>query len=320
VLLLLLIQLGLAIEVHQVPNPREASGWVTDMQDVLTPEAEAEANSISESLYRDLTVEVAVVTIDDCKGTPKAFATELFNHWGIGNAASNNGLLVLLVMDQRRLEMESGDGLKHVLTDTSLKAIQEDVMVPNFKRGDFGAGLLAGLKYVDEELRRQSKAARTGNRSAAAPAADAIRTPATPAPRADIGQPEPLTLMETGIVATIFALIVGIPALGLAGLTALGFGAIYWLVRAIRRSRGRYCKACGINRHKLSEVADDEHLTDGQQHEEHIRSVNYNVYVCPTCQSTGIVRYGRWFSGYSRCPQCSNVAMTTSSRTLQQAT
>jgi uncharacterized protein len=310
----------LAVEVHEIPNPRHSDVWVSDMQDVLSVEDEAAVNALSEALYRDLTVEVTTVTIDDCAGSPKAFATKLFNHWGIGDAQANNGLLVLLVMDQRRLEMETGDGLQTVLTNTSLKAIQSDVMVPNFKRGDFGAGLRAGMEYVDKELRRQSEQAQAGN-SAPSPTTSAeAQKPAPPSRAADDEELEPLTPVEWSIFKTVMAVIVGLPLLVVAGIAALIIGSLYLLVQAIRRSRGRYCKNCGVNRFKLSEVDDDEHLTDGQQHEEHIASVNYEVYVCPGCQSSAIVRFGRWFSGYSRCPGCAHVTLKSSSRTLQHAT
>lgn len=317
--LLFLIQVVLAVEIHEVPNPRHDDVWVSDMQDVLSADDEAAVNALSEALHRDLTVEVTTVTIDDCEGSPKAFATKLFNHWGIGDAQANNGLLVLLVMDQRRLEMETGDGLQNVLTDSSLKAIQSDVMVPNFKRGDFGAGLRAGLEYVDKELRRQSGQARDGNRDPST-ISTTDQPQATPQPLEAEEELEPLTPAEWGIFTTIMAVIVGLPLLVVASIVALIIGSIYLLVQAFRRSRGRYCKTCRVNRLKLSEVDDDEHLTDGQQHEEHIASVNYDVYICAGCQSTGIVRYGRWFSGYSKCPSCSYKTMTTTSRTIQAAT
>jgi uncharacterized protein len=314
--LLFLIQVVFAVPVHEVPNPRHDNVWVTDMRDVLSQEDEAAVNEISEALYRDLTVEVTTVTIDDCEGSPKAFATKLFNHWGIGNEQANNGLLVLLVMDQRRLEMETGDGLQDILTSSSLKAIQSDVMVPNFKRGDFGAGLRAGLEYVDMELRRQTEQALDGNR-------DPNTLSATKQPRSTrepAEELEQLAAEEWSIFATIMTILIGLPFLVVIGIVALITGALYWLVQAFRRSRGRHCKNCGINRNKLSEVDDDEYLSDGQQHEEHIASVNYEVYICAGCQSTGIVRYGRWFSGYSQCPSCSYKTMTTTSRTIQPAT
>ncbi len=108
-------------------------------------------------LQADTTAEVAVVTLHSI--TPvttteseesqtsriHSFATSLFNRWGVGSAAENNGLLVLLVVANRRLEMITGRGLSRVLSNDWLKSCQQQTIVPLFKRGDFGGGVVAGV-------------------------------------------------------------------------------------------------------------------------------------------------------------------------------
>ena len=74
----------------------------------------------------------------------RPFFTSLFNYWGVGCPAVNNGVLVAMVMKHRRVEMVTGDGMRHVLTDSYLKNMQETYMVPMFKQGEFGAGLIKG--------------------------------------------------------------------------------------------------------------------------------------------------------------------------------
>ena len=120
-------------------------------------------NERAEGIRRDLGHDVLVVTIDNIVGgTPKQFSTALFNRWGIGDAARNDGVLLLLVTGQRRLEIETGIGMESILTDAWLQSMQQEAMVPVFKRGDLGGGLIAGLARIDGELRGQAQTLANG--------------------------------------------------------------------------------------------------------------------------------------------------------------
>ena len=79
---------------------------------------------------------------------PGDFRTQLFRYWGIGQQENNNGLLILLVIDQRRMEFEVGYGLEGILTDAVCKRIQEVYMVPLAKEGRFDDCVLAGVNEV----------------------------------------------------------------------------------------------------------------------------------------------------------------------------
>jgi uncharacterized protein len=145
---------ALAVTVDEIPDPRAQGVWVTDLGFVLPADSEARLNARIDALHRDLDAEIAVVVVPSIDGeVPKTFATALFNHWGIGDARTNNGLLVLLVLDQRRLEMETGYGLERVLPDDWLAEMQAERMVPALRDGDYGAALEAGLLAVDERMR-----------------------------------------------------------------------------------------------------------------------------------------------------------------------
>jgi uncharacterized protein len=99
-----------AITVQEVPNPRQTSGgWVTDMAEMLSPEAEIQINQIATALEADTQAELAVVTVltTNPAASPKAFATELLNTWKIGKADQDNGLLILVSRDERRVEIET---------------------------------------------------------------------------------------------------------------------------------------------------------------------------------------------------------------------
>src|SRR5688500_1294273 len=92
VLVLLVAPRALAISAAQVPNPRDRHGWVSDTADMIDAATEDRINDMIDGIESEQGVEIAVVTVDSVDtATPKDFATQLFNHWGIGKASSNNG-------------------------------------------------------------------------------------------------------------------------------------------------------------------------------------------------------------------------------------
>ncbi|MBM3266859.1 MAG: TPM domain-containing protein, partial [Candidatus Sericytochromatia bacterium] len=161
---LCLLAAAVAYSVGDVANPRSRGSWIADEAGVIPEAAEVELNRRIDSLDRDLGVEIAVVTVPEVDTTPKEFATALFNRWGVGKRRADNGLLVLLVRDRRRLEMETGYGLEPILPDGWLGGMQQKKMVPRFKAGDFGGGLVAGVEAVESKLREAPAEAAEGTR------------------------------------------------------------------------------------------------------------------------------------------------------------
>jgi uncharacterized protein len=291
------VLLPVTLSVEGVPNPRAGGAWVSDAEDIIPAEAERKMNADLDALARELGVEVAVVTVSAIEGTPKDFATALFARWGIGKAGADNGLLVLLVRDQRRLEMETGYGLEPLLPDGWLGHMQNEVMVPAFRAGDFAGGLAAGLEQVGQRLRANPTEAREGTR------------------RQDLRQDwmEPVASAGAPAVSPLLVLVL----VGLGGLTVIGVSI--WLVLLARR-RERTCGSCQIEMRLLDEVADDAQLNAGQQREEALGSIDYRAYICPQCQGSRVVARKRWFSGFSRCPKCKYRTRRTRSDTLVEAT
>ncbi len=292
-----------ATPVSGVPSPRAQGAWITDLANVIPPAAEGRMNMLISRLERDLGAEIVVVTVDDCEGTPKAFATALFLEWGIGKAGADNGLLILLVMGQRRLEMETGYGLGAVLPDGWLSQIQQETMVPKLKAGEHGAALEAGLVRVEAEIRAH-QAQLTARRAGALPSEAGAIPPraAGPAVRAaSVGGG-----FFTGAAALLLTFVV------------LPVGFVLVLER--KRKQERTCSRCSEQMGTLDEQADDAHLTEGQQKEESIGSMDYVVYACEPCQLTRVVPRSKWFSGYGKCSACSFKTLQRRTVTLRHAT
>lgn len=285
--------------VADVPSPRPA-GWVTDQANVIDAAAESRMNAIADELHKARGIELAIVTVDNVPGTPKAFATELFNYWRIGQAATNNGVLVLLVMGQRRLEIETGTGIELALPATWLAGMQASTMVPRFKQADFGGGLVAGVEAIAAHVK-----AAPGEAPSTAPAGSYESR--APAPVAPVSSPPPPAPRDRS-KALEFA--VGSAALG-------GIGGGLWYRH---RRRRRHCDKCKQPMLPLSEIEDDQHLSAGQRTEEGLGSVDYEVLVCPRCQASKVLRHARWLSDWDRCGKCSFKTLKTTTTTTREAT
>lgn len=90
--------------------------------------------------------------------------------------------------------------------------------------------------------------------------------------------------------------------------------------RRWNRSRSRSCERCSQPRERLGEAADDRHLSSGQQTEESLGSVDYDVWWCGRCNDPLVLRYAAFFSRYGSCPSCRFKTATSTSTTLRHAT
>ncbi len=142
---------GLAVDVKDVPNPRQTNNtWVTDMAEILDEPTEAQLNAVISQLERSNGTEIAVVTVPETapSASPKEFTTALFKYWGIGKKGQDNGVLFLISKDDRRVEIETGYGVEAILPDAKVGNIISTQITPRFKQGDFKGGTLAGTKAL----------------------------------------------------------------------------------------------------------------------------------------------------------------------------
>lgn len=134
--------------VESVPKLINGS-HVSDPDNLIGAKATRKINRLLISLERDTGAQVAVIAVESIGDADVfSFAQALFDRWGIGDKKRDDGLLVLLVRDQRTIRMHTGYGLEGSLPDVVCKRIEHDYMVPAFKEGGYGDGLLAGLNAV----------------------------------------------------------------------------------------------------------------------------------------------------------------------------
>lgn len=130
----------LAETVSRLGDP---TGYVNDYADVISSSDEGRLTSICEDLLRANTTEMAIVTINSLDGqTVEAFANDLFNKWGIGTGHADNGILILVAVNDHEARVETGYGVEHVIPDSLTVRIMENEAVPEFRKDDYGQGII----------------------------------------------------------------------------------------------------------------------------------------------------------------------------------
>ena len=144
--------------LETVPKPKNAyqNGFVSNPDAILKAETVQQLNISLDSLEKQTGAEVAVVVLNSIgQNEIKPFATDLFKLWGIGKTKKDNGLLLLFVLDQRKVTFETGYGLEGILPDAICKRIQIQTMIPEFKTGNYDAGILAGVQRIGSIIRKE---------------------------------------------------------------------------------------------------------------------------------------------------------------------
>ncbi len=136
--------------VESVPNVKvDSNNYVSNPDGILSAETVNAMDQQLRELEARTTAQVAVVVLNSIgEQDIFNFAQELFTKWGIGQSQKDNGLLVLLVMDQHTVRFHTGHGLEGILPDVICKRIQEQDMVPLFKEGKYDEGMRAGMDHV----------------------------------------------------------------------------------------------------------------------------------------------------------------------------
>jgi uncharacterized protein len=94
-------------------------------------------------------IQLVVATVTSLQGEEiEPYANELFRSWKLGEKTKNNGVLLLVAPNERRVRIEVGYGLEGTLTDALSKVIITNAITPRFKTGDFGGGISRGIDDI----------------------------------------------------------------------------------------------------------------------------------------------------------------------------
>lgn len=135
------------------PNFPTLTGRVVDNASLLGADDRAALDSQLAALESKSTDQVVVVTLPSLDGYEiEDYGYKLGNRWGIGQAGKDNGVILIIAPNERKVRIEVGRKLEPLLTDLMSKLIIENAILPAFRRGDFPAGIKAGVRDIESVL------------------------------------------------------------------------------------------------------------------------------------------------------------------------
>lgn len=326
----------------KVPNVHVADStrYVSNPDGVLSPAAEAALNAQLARVWQTTTAEPVVVALNDIdeRWEPDEFATRLFEQWGIGKKDRDNGLLILLLKDRRRMVMRTGYGLEGVLPDVVCGRIIRNDAIPHFREGDYDSGVAAAVDRVEKVLTDPVAAEeiRSGMRNNAGIGADNetfadvwafvvkcaviimigmfILVGYTVISTRRLDDPERYRRLNNIKPVVLFLTFFGL------GLPLLAYLWLVWVMKRIRNHK-RNCPNCGNIMRKLDEQTDNNYLTPAQDMEERLNSIDYDVWLCDHCGEKDVIPYVNRHSSYTECPNChARTLEPAGNRIIQQPT
>jgi uncharacterized protein len=127
----------------RIPEP---VGYVNDVAGVMDAPSRAQLESFLDQVEKKTGAQFAVLVVQTTAPLePIEYKTRVFERWGIGKKGEDNGLLMLVALDERQVRFETGYGLEGVLPDGLQSRIFRDVMAPKFRTGDYAGGIRDGV-------------------------------------------------------------------------------------------------------------------------------------------------------------------------------
>jgi uncharacterized protein len=163
-LLLLLLWWPAAANMVLLPTAAAAqefpklTGRVVDAADILPPEVEARIAARSEAIEKQTTAQLVVATVPSLDGYEiEDYGYRLGRAWGIGQKRDgkgngDNGVILLVAPNDRKVRIEVGYGLEPILTDALSSVIIQRAIIPEFRAGNMPAGVEAGFDAIAKQV------------------------------------------------------------------------------------------------------------------------------------------------------------------------
>lgn len=154
-ILLCLCLLPVIAGAFEVPAAR---GYVNDFAGLLSPSAKSQIEAYLRNFEASDSTQVVVVTVPNLQGEPvEMVALQFAESWKIGQKGKDNGVLLLIGKEDRKIRIEVGRGLEGQLTDLLAGRIVDNEISPRFKKGDFNGGIAAGVNAIVLSVRGEYK-------------------------------------------------------------------------------------------------------------------------------------------------------------------
>ncbi|MGU5844782.1 TPM domain-containing protein [Aeromonas hydrophila] len=144
--------------VSAAPTFPALSGRVVDEANLMSRKQAHQLTQQLAAFEKRSGIQLVVVSIDTLAGdTIEEYGYQLGRHWGLGQKGKDNGVLLLIAQDERKVRIEVGYGLEGALPDAIAANIIQTRILPAFKRGDMVAGVVAGSQAIMQALAGEYK-------------------------------------------------------------------------------------------------------------------------------------------------------------------
>lgn len=152
-ILALLVLVGTAGAAGAQPKFPPLTGRVVDNANLLSPQAEQRLTDQFAQLEASTGRQVVVATVPDLQGYEiEEYGYQLGRAWAIGRKGEDDGAILLVAPNERKVRIEVGYGLEGVLTDALSSVIIQTRVLPQFREGRFEAGIVSGADAVVQQL------------------------------------------------------------------------------------------------------------------------------------------------------------------------
>lgn len=129
-------------------------GRVIDQVNLLSAPVKKDINKILENHEKETSNQIVVVILDTLNGYPiEDYSYQLGRDWGIGQKDKNNGVLLVIAMQEKKIRIEVGYGLEGALTDKISNEIIEYSIKPNFKANQYELGILKAINEIMQVIK-----------------------------------------------------------------------------------------------------------------------------------------------------------------------
>lgn len=150
---------GAAIPADELLQSLRPSADVNDFAGILTPPERESLEQRCRELREKTGAQLSVVILDSLRGGEiNDFTVKLFERWGVGQAGKDNGVMLLVALQERKARIEVGYGLEPILTDALAGRILDQQLFPAFRQQQYAAGLRAAVDHLIEILVRNEPA------------------------------------------------------------------------------------------------------------------------------------------------------------------
>jgi len=135
------------------PNYPDYSAYVNDYAGVLESGSKTQTEDLIAKVEEETGSEIAVAIVNSLEGiSVEEYAVTLFEKWGVGKKKEDNGVLLLVAIEDRKLRIEVGYGLEGTITDLEAGNIIDNVIVPKFKQNDYSTGVYDGVVAIANQI------------------------------------------------------------------------------------------------------------------------------------------------------------------------